>query len=221
MTNEEYFAGVLDYLTFNKNHSVLEWGTAAGSTLSAILNVLISRNQIPSQVIAFDSFLGLPMEEEGVPKSKDWFPGAFNLLYENQNNNEVQQKANTFSEALIILRDRFRQYEKHNIFVQLVEGFYNDTLNKNTLEQFNIKPAMLIHIDCDLYISAKQALEFCAQNNLFGENCLVEYNDWGGTRENLGGESKAHYEIVDKYGLKFETIRKGQQSLFRYRGKNA
>ncbi len=219
--DEQVFDRVLNHVNLDGDFTILELGTASGNTLCAILNMLVSQNKIPKQVIAFDSWEGLPVEDPDTPRQSDWHPSAFNLLYENQNNKKLSKKATTPEEAFQLLLDRFAEYESYGINIQLVKGFYEKTLNEGTLEIYKIKPATFVNIDCDLYISAKQALEFLFKNDLLAEDCIVRYDDWDmiGLREGEAGESKAHNEMVQKYRVSFELIEKGRDALFKYKGK--
>lgn len=45
-------------------------------------------------------------------------------------------------------------------------------------------------------------MSFVAENDLFKEGCIIRYDDWlYGVGENL-----AHFEVMDRFGLKFEQI---------------
>ncbi len=219
--DEEIFDEILNHVNLEGDFTIMEHGIASGNTLCAILNRLIARNKLPKQVIGFDSFTGLCQEEEGVSRQNDWFPTAFNLLDENLGNKKLSKKASTWNEAYGMLLDRFAEYEKYNIWVKLVKGFYSDTLNRKAVEDYHIRPATFVNIDVDLYISAKQVLEFLFQNKLLANGAIIRYDDWTmrNVEEGVGGESKAHNEIVKKYHANFELIRKSAtDAVFRFMG---
>ena len=81
--------------------------------------------------------------------------------------------------------------------VTLVKGFYSETLSADAAERLEITKASLIMIDCDLYSSAKQALDFCAP--LIGDVAVVFFDDWtlgrGDEDQNLG-EQRAWAEFL-------------------------
>lgn len=203
--NELLFNEVLSNLLETSDINVMEFGVASGNTACAILNVLLHRNVTVKRYIGFDSFLGLPKEENGVPIHNDWSVGAFNILHENRNNNKILNKADTTEEAIEHLFNRLKGYEKHGIKVDIVKGIYQDTLNSETLKSYEIEPADFIHIDCDLYISSIQALEFIFSNDLLKMNGILRYDDMRGCPDD-GGEKRAHKKIQEKYRLMFNSL---------------
>jgi hypothetical protein len=57
-------------------------------------------------------------------------------------------------------------------------------------------PALLVHIDCDLYASTLDAFKFLLKNKLIVKGTLVAYDEFQSTNDPLsGGESKAHLEF--------------------------
>lgn len=219
--DEETLNELVSYIQFDENGTVLEFGVGSGNMGSALLNVLLKNGKPLKRYIGFDWFKGLPEEYPDVPVNNHWFIGAFNILDENRTNIKILTKASSEQEAIEMVKERFNNYNKeHGIDITIVERLYQD-LDSEAVVTYNIKPANYISIDCDLYISAKHALEFIIQNNLMADNCIVRYDDWDmGIEEGLGGESKAHNEISTKYGLVFEVIRKkmGSDAVFQYKG---
>ena len=59
--------------------------------------------------------------------------------------------------------------------VSIVKGWYSD-LNKQTQEQYDMGSARIIHIDCDLYESTRDALAFCT--NLIADGTVIIFDDW-------------------------------------------
>ena len=83
-----------------------------------------------------------------------------------------------------------------------------------------MKPAAYVDIDVDLYKSTVLALDFLFRNKLIQVGTLIGYHDWGGLEEFTGGESLAHKELTEKYGVVCEEIfRQGEglhvQKIFR------
>ena len=59
--------------------------------------------------------------------------------------------------------------------VEIIKGWYSD-LNRQTLEKNQMKTARIIHIDCDLYESTRDALAFCTY--LITDGTLVIFDEW-------------------------------------------
>ena len=55
-------------------------------------------------------------------------------------------------------------------------------------------PALYLQIDCDLYVSAYQALDWMLANKLVVAGTIIGYDDW--TTGGEGGEAQAHHEVV-------------------------
>lgn len=217
--DEQLFDELFQHITSNEDLIVMEFGVASGNMACALLNILIRRGLIPKKYVGYDSFKGLPSEDPNASCPSYWYPGAFNLLDENINNNKLNVKAVDEEDAMRLLLARFSEYQKHNIDVQLIHGFYETSLKPELIQLYDLKPAMFINIDCDMYISAIQALEFLVYNDLIADKCVIRYDDWSirGIPEGSGGESKAHAEIVEKYNLNFELVRKSSSdAVFRF-----
>ena len=60
--------------------------------------------------------------------------------------------------------------------VVTVPGFFDATLRPETKIQHNLKKAAFIYIDCDLYESARVALEFCT--DLIIDGTIIAFDDW-------------------------------------------
>ena len=83
--------------------------------------------------------------------------------------------------------------------VILVKGWFSDTLNDDLIGKFQICKASVIMIDCDMYLSAKQASDFCAP--LIQDDCILFFDDWysGGLAEKNLGEKRAFSEFMKEY----------------------
>ena len=60
--------------------------------------------------------------------------------------------------------------------VQLIEGFYKDTLSDQLKLSLKIKKAAIIMIDCDFYDSTTKVLEFIV--DLLQNGTLIIFDDW-------------------------------------------
>jgi len=177
---------------------VFEFGVHLGETLKEICSSCDYHNRCIRKVFGFDSFIGLPLEDSSTPFPNTWRKGEFN--------SSKDLGGSSLDETLSILQNRI------GYPVTFVPGFYKK-LSSETIKQYDIKQAGLIHIDCDLYISAFQALDFCFSNKLVFPGTIIIYDDWGHPgffnaefKEFEFGESKAHKEITEKYGIVWKRL---------------
>lgn len=120
---------------------------------------------------AFDSFEGLP-EIEGIDKGHSKFTkGRYHCLLE---------------EFKAILRRAGVNMDK----VIIVPGFFDKTLNEETIKKYALKKAAIVMIDCDLYSSTRTALNFIT--NLIVEGTIIIFDDWFSFKANPNkGEQRA------------------------------
>ena len=172
---------------FLSNKLFLEFGVFKGNSILEYYSAY-QENKIEQFFFGFDAFKGLP--EENLDPHTPWKTGDFNL--DGVINPELINKNG----------------------LEIVPGWFSDTLNCKTLEKFGGKKAGLIHIDCDIYTSTLQVLEFIVENELLVDGTLIVYDDWGAwkqaqlkeTQEYDIAEGRAHKEICEKYGLDFEFV---------------
>jgi hypothetical protein len=89
--------------------------------------------------------------------------------------------------------------------VGFVRGFYNMSLTRTLAADEHMRPALFVEIDCDLYISTHQALDWLLQSRLIVPGTLIGYDDWvaGGP----GGQARAHDEMSRKWSLRTRRLR--------------
>lgn len=92
------------------------------------------------RLFGFDSFEGLPLSAFS-EDNRTWLPGEFKCDL------ELTKK---------ILTDRGIDWGK----VHLIKGWFKDTLTEEVKKDHIIREASIIMIDCDLYSSSKDALDF-------------------------------------------------------------
>lgn len=159
-----------------RNHQIgdyLEFGVCHGSSMLLMYEVLQEEKMDRMRLFGFDSFEGLPADNEGY-----WTKGSFSA-----NENDVLQR---FSDNNVDL-DR----------VNLISGFYSDTLNKELLTKHDLKKAGVIMIDCDMYTSTIEALEFCEP--LIQDEVIMIFDDWNPLAKENKGEKRAFDEFLGKY----------------------
>ena len=81
-----------------------------------------------------------------------------------------------------------------------MSGFYNESLTRTLAVERQMRPALFVEVDCDLYISTSAALEWMFANKLIVAGTILVYNDWqaGGDKS---GEARAHAEVCNKYNV--------------------
>ena len=198
-----------EFWTDRNDLVVFEFGVYIGS----YLEIFVEQN-IYAQYFGFDSFEGLPKEQEDVPIGPRYHrEGGYNAV--------VDLGVNTPEEAMDLL------YNKHGdkgCNITLIKKWYSD-LTSGDVVTYNIPKAHCIHVDVDLYISTKQMWKFLIENNLLEEGCIITYDDLY-TDEHLQtlfnegrmdldslnycskdlGENLAHTEVEREYDYQFKRL---------------
>ena len=158
----------------------LEFGVFNGTSLVSTFRETEAMGLTNMRLFGFDSFQGLPAAAATDDEGK-WKPGAW-----------CSELA--FTEAVLDAEgvDRSRVF--------LVPGWFSDTCNPETAHRYNITKASVIMVDCDIYTSTKEALNFCA--SLIQDQALVLFDDWntGDLGAKKLGERKAFEEWLEEQG---------------------
>lgn len=173
-------------------HDVYVFGVYAGNTFRRTHSGLRGHGVDVHKIWGFDGFIGLPNAEGRFIKG-DCNDVAKRLHIED-----------TIPEIVRILMKRLPQGTGKN--TEIVPGMLADTLNNDLLKK---RPRKAIWIDCDvdLYSSTMTALDFMATNKLIQVGTVISYDDWwSGHKEYEGGESLAHKELCEKYGIEAKAI---------------
>ena len=157
----------------------LEFGVNKGTSLSCMIRNCNRLGLDNTRFFGFDSFEGLPPtaadDDEGA-----WEPGAYRFPYK---------------ETCKYLEKRGVDWDK----THLIKGWFSDTLNKELIEEYSIDKASLIMVDSDMYLSAKEALDFCVP--LIKDKAIVYFDDWS-SGDNLAemnlGEKRAFEEFLSE-----------------------
>lgn len=153
----------------------LEFGVYNGTSMSLMYHVFNNQKIQSSNLFGFDSFEGLP-EEASHDDDGMWFPGQFNCSYD---------------KTIKALENNKVDLNK----VQLIKGFYSDTLKSELISELKIKKAGIIMIDCDMYLSTRDALNFCIP--LIIDRTIIIFDDWlPALSTNNLGEKKAFDEFL-------------------------
>lgn len=156
-----------------KIESYVEFGCYNGTSLITVNKVFDYLKIQINQYYAFDSFKGLPKlsEQDDTIFQEGLYSYDKKQFLNNLNSNKFPT-------------------EKLTIF----EGFFSDTfksINKTKLKKFDI-----IMLDCDLYSSTKQALNFSF--DLLNNNAILIFDDWFSSQENQG-QQKAFKEFIENH----------------------
>lgn len=107
--------------------------------------------------IAFDSFKGIPPV-----KGVDALHPVFH--------------EGTYACSEAEFRENVRKYGIADSKVISVPGFFRDTLNDATAKNLALKRVSVLHIDSDLYESARDALQFCTP--FFDNGTIIVFDEW-------------------------------------------
>lgn len=175
--------------TWFQDYDLYEFGVYTGKGIgekSQFIKKMLGPHASPRHVWGFDSF-------EGVPRSKDNpSDGLFDV-----------RKINNFTSWSDMELAILKNVEFSN--ATLIKGFYNETLNQQLVEKHGMKPAWYVNIDCDIYSSTLQALDWMFANQLMRPGTFVYYDDVLGNTKDTG-ERKAHSDISDRYNVVWKQL---------------
>lgn len=125
---------------------------------------------------AFDSFQGLPEPEDIDRQSRDFVKGKYKCSEKTFRKNLARSGVSSQK-------------------VVSVKGLFEETCRPETIAQHAMERAAIIHVDCDLYSSAKIALEFVKP--LLVDGTIIIFDDWYCFRGNPDfGEQRAFNEWI-------------------------
>lgn len=94
------------------------------------------------RMFAFDSFEGCPeVNDDDIPEH--WRKGGFMVCPKKEFINNIRTHGVSVDDGVII-----------------IEGFYKDSLVADLSVKYNIKKVSVVHVDCDLYESTVEVLDF-------------------------------------------------------------
>lgn len=130
----------------------LEFGVYGGSSFILAASLATKYGLNAMRYFAFDSFQGLP-ESEG----KVFAAGEF--CYSEQDFTRIIKKAGVPVEKVI-----------------KVKGWYSESLTNDVKQKYRLDKAAVVHIDCDLYSSAKDVLAFI--EDIVQVGTIIVFDDW-------------------------------------------
>ena len=158
----------------NVKGDYFEFGLWRGKTFIYAHRMKHRYNQDDMLLWGFDSFSGLPQIDDG--KNNVWSEGQFAC-------SEIE------------FREILRKNNIKNEEYRLISGYYKDSLNETLHKQLSGRKAAIVYIDCDLYDSTIQALNFIHRYLVDGSIiCLDDYYTYKGRSDQ--GEQKALGEFL-------------------------
>jgi hypothetical protein len=167
----EAFSYLHDQLGPDALGDYLEFGVCHGSSMLCMHQTIRKLKLKHVRMFGFDSFEGLPAIAAEDDNGK-WKPGEFAT--------RIETTVKYLSEEGIDWDTTF-----------LIKGWFSDTLTEETRKKYSISKASVIMVDCDIYSSAKDSLNFCAP--LIKDKAIIFFDDWIG---NDIGEGKALAEFM-------------------------
>ena len=154
----------------------LEFGVYVGTSLLCMHRASKAVGLSSLRLFGFDSFQGLPesaaREDEG-----PWRPGQYRAEYG-------------------FVRKRLTRAGIDWSRTVLVPGWFEETLRPALARELGIEKAGIVMIDCDIYSSARTALDFCSP--LILDKAVFVFDDWnsGGLAAKGLGERRAFEEFL-------------------------
>jgi O-methyltransferase len=150
----------------------VEFGVSRGTSLACVYRELRARKLDHVRLVGFDSFEGMPAGSA----AEGWKPGAYR---------------STLAATKRYLSSQGVTFEN----VELVKGWFEDTLTPATKQRLGLTKVSLIMLDCDTYAATKLALEYILP--LIREQAVVIFDDWGGRADrNMLGQREAFQEVI-------------------------
>jgi hypothetical protein len=162
----------------------LEFGVYNGSSLACMHRVVQRMKLDGVRLFGFDTFDGLPAKE--VDRESPWRAGEFKSELD-------------FTRAVLAAEgvDWSR--------VVLVPGRFEESLTRGLKTRHRMSTISVAMIDCDLYLSAKQALAFCEP--VIADTAIVVFDDWPASDGDYQGEKVAFEEFLASHPtLKAEPL---------------
>ncbi len=179
------FRYLYDNNLFRPNGQIFEFGTGRGISTRKICQYLIDNNMSEVEVYSFDCFQGLIEESSFVEVFPKYVPGAYKVEIDNPA--ETIQRGIGYTNLCVI-------------------ECYFDKLH-DIIDTCAFTNTLLVHVDCDLFISTKQCLSWLFDNELVQVGTLFAFDEFKSTyTTRSGGESLAWYEALVTYGIAAKEI---------------
>ena len=174
-----YRAALRDLLAHSDSTDIgdyVEFGVCHGTSMVCMANASRDVGLAQMRLIGFDSFEGLP---EGVAEEDNgvWKPGDF----------RATESAT---------RRNLRRSGVEPARMRLVKGWFHETATFEAAAEMALHRIAVAMIDCDVYSSARVALDFVAP--LLSDRAVLVFDDWhsSGLAEAGLGERRAYEEML-------------------------
>lgn len=127
----------------------------------------------------FDSFVGFPDEAAGVMSPSLWVSG--------RDSASDAMRLHSTRELLTALRHRIGRAN-----TTFIVGFYNESLTPALAAHYSFQPALLVDLDCDLYLSTVQALRWLLDNRILVRG---SYLRWANATRYTTGNGPLHLHV--------------------------
>ena len=219
--------GVHDYT----DRDLYTFGVYTGESLKFWLERLAALGVTHGPMWGFDSYEGLPAEAEGKKlESNAWLPGAFSAadqfdaktfgevlgapssagpgLHPRPNPNPNPNPSHSPGPDPNQVKRRILDHigPAGAAQTQLIRGFFSESLTPSLAASRGMKPALLVDVDVDLYISAYQCLDWMFTHRLIVPGTVVYYDDVEDVKAEDGGELAAHEEMTAKYNVNWRKV---------------
>ncbi len=154
-----FFKGCVSQLQEIKGNEIgdyLEFGIFNGNSIGSMD---IARDEMGAKsmrLFGFDAFEGLPAnsetEDDGV-----WKKGFYTCSYEQMRECLTKRSVNPDD-------------------ITWIKGWYENTLNEETIQKFQLKNIGIIFVDCDTYSSSKTVLNFLKP--FLNQSFIICFDDW-------------------------------------------
>jgi len=163
-----------------------EFGVYKGFSLWFAYKMAQEFEYFDMNFFGFDSFEGMP-EIKAKDRQEDLSGNMF-------------AKGN-FAASLEFVKSNLKKRGVNMEKVKLVKGFYEDSLKKEIIKQYEMKKAAVILVDCDLYSSSLKVLQFILP--LLQKEAIILFDDYGLIKE--AGQKLAVKEwLEENKQLKFQ-----------------
>lgn len=183
LPKEQMLNTALAFVEFNRiRGDYLEFGTCEGNAFITADHFADAHKLFEMRFYAFDSFQGLPDFTHEIDQDPDV---------------ELQYWPGDFSCSLEKFQRTLRRYGVSLSRVHIIPGFFRDSLTPLTKQGLPIQAAAVVLIDCDLYESTSQVLDFITEYLINGSDLIFDdwYNFKGDPRR---GERRAFEEWLDR-----------------------
>jgi len=133
-----------------------EFGVFNGASLSSAYMTFKAMGQNSSRFFGFDAFQGLPAGSENEDDDV-WKKGFYACSFDQ-------------------MQECLRRKNINSDDITWVQGWYDQTLNQETMNKHQIQKLGIAFIDCDTYSSSKSVLNFIRP--LITEPVILCFDDW-------------------------------------------